>query len=107
VEIWSGATTENIESLPRASLRLLLYVLLGAVVITIPWLFLAQFEQIAKIQGKIEPHPIATIVDAPVSGKIRSVEIRSGKKVKVNQTLLRLDSKLTLIELGFLLILSR
>jgi hemolysin D len=98
-QIWSTVTTEKLESLPRVSLRLLLYVLLGSVAIALPWLFLAQFEEIAQVQGKIEPHPIATIVDAPTGGKVTHVKIRSGQKVKVNQTLLRLDSKLTLIEL--------
>lgn len=95
LEIWSKTTTENIESLPRVSLRLILYVLLGAVMITIPWLFLAQFEQIAKFKGKLEPHPIATIIDAPVSGKVQTVGVRPGQKVKPTQILLRLDSKLT------------
>lgn len=98
LEIWSKTTTESIESLPRVSLRLILYVLLGAVMITIPWLFLAQFEQIAKVKGKITPQQKVTIIDAPVSNKVKSVVVKEGQKVKVNQTLLTFDSRLTFIE---------
>jgi hemolysin D len=97
-ESWAAMTRENIEAMPRISLRLLLYVLLAMFFLSMFWLLFAKFEQVAKATGKLEPKSKVTVIEAPVSGKVDSVEIKSGQKVKANQILLTLDSDLTSIE---------
>jgi HlyD family secretion protein len=97
-EIWAAVTQENIEAMPRISLRLLLYVLLVMFSLSMLWLVFSRFEQVAKATGKLEPKSKVTIIEAPVSGKVNLVEIKSGQKVRANQTLLTLDSELISIE---------
>lgn len=97
-ELWALATRENIESLPKVSLRILLYALLGSLALSISWLSFAQFEEIASVIGQLEPKSKVTVIDSPIAGKVKSIKIQPGKTVKVNQILLSLDSQLTLIE---------
>ncbi|MGL5835617.1 MAG: response regulator [Waterburya sp.] len=96
--LWSEITRENLESLPLVSLRLLIYVLVVLFFVSTPWVFFSQFEEIAKVKGKITPQQKVTIIDAPISGKVQSVLVKEGQKVQANQTLLTFDSRLTSIE---------
>lgn len=99
-QLWSFTTRQNIEALPKISLRILLYFLIGSVVVSIPWLVFSKFEEISQSTGKLEPLSKVVTLDSPVSGKIQSVQVSSGEKVKVGQPLLKLDSQLSLYELN-------
>lgn len=94
-DLWSIASRERIASLPRVSLRALLFLFLIAMGIAIPWAIFFQLPIIATAKGKLEPSGRVFELDAPLSGVITQVDIMSGQKVKANQKLLNLDPEST------------
>ena len=93
-EDWSESTRETIETLPRISLRLILYLLLMGVMIAVPWTIFAKVDQIATAQGRLEPQGKTISLDAPVSGTVISINVTEGEQVIPGQLLIQLESQL-------------
>ena len=93
-EDWSESTRETIETLPRISLRAILYLLLIGVMIAVPWTIFAKVDQIATAQGRLEPKGKTISLDAPVSGTVISINVAEGEKVIPGQVLIQLESQL-------------
>ena len=93
-EDWSESTRETIETLPRISLRGLLYVLLIGAAIAVPWTVFAKVDQIATAQGRLEPKGKTISLDAPVSGTVISINVKEGEQVIPGQPLIQLESQL-------------
>ncbi|BAZ47135.1 HlyD family secretion protein (plasmid) [Chondrocystis sp. NIES-4102] len=98
IENWTTVTQEKLEGMPKIYLRLLLYVMLTIILTFVLWLFSSKFEKVSSIEGKLEPEANIRVIDSPVTGKVKSIKIKSGQKVKKNQPLLILDSKLNFVE---------
>ncbi len=98
-EDWSESTRETIETLPRISLRGILYVLLIGAAIAVPWTIFAKVEQIATAQGRLEPKGKTISLDAPVSGTVISIDVEEGEQVIPGQALIQIESKLVNSEL--------
>ena len=93
-EDWSESTRETLETLPRISLRGILYVLLIGAAIAVPWTVFAKVDQIATAQGRLEPKGKTISLDAPVSGTVISINVAEGEQVIPGQTLIQLESQL-------------
>ena len=93
-EDWSASTRETIETLPRISLRAILYLLLMIATIAVPWTIFAKVDQIATAQGRLEPKGKTISLDAPVSGTVIAINVKEGEEVIPGQTLLQLESQL-------------
>ena len=93
-EDWSAATRETIETLPRISLRGILYVLIIGATIAVPWTIFAKVDQIATAQGRLEPKGKTISLDAPVNGTVISINVQEGEQVIPGQTLIQLESQL-------------
>ncbi|NJL52471.1 MAG: HlyD family efflux transporter periplasmic adaptor subunit [Hydrococcus sp. SU_1_0] len=97
---WSESTREGVETLPRVSLRALLYVLIGLTVVMIPWITFSKVDEIGTARGKLEPKGKIVRLDAPVTGTIMSIKVREGDKVTPGQKLVELESELVNSELN-------
>jgi HlyD family secretion protein len=98
-EDWSSLTKELIDTLPRVWTRGLLYWLVIFAAIVLPWAMLSQVDETGTARGRLEPQGKTLRLDAPVTGKVVSIKIKEGQIVKTGQTLLELESDLTLTEL--------
>lgn len=96
---WAESTREAVETLPRISLRALLYLLIGLTAIIVPWVTFAKVDEIGTAKGKLEPKGRVVRLDAPVSGTVMSIEVREGDKVTRGQNILKLESALVNSEL--------
>jgi HlyD family secretion protein len=96
---WADSTRESIETIPRVSLRGLLYLLFVLAAFIIPWVMFAKVDEIGTAKGKLEPKGKVVRLDAPVSGTVMSIDAREGATVKVGQSLLKLESQLVNSEL--------
>ena len=96
---WAESTREAIETLPRVSLRGLLYVLLALITVAIPWTLFAKVDEIGAAKGKLEPKGKVVRLDSPVSGTVMSIEVKEGEQVNTGQSLLKLESELVKSEL--------
>lgn len=96
---WAESTRETVETLPRISLRGLLYILLALVVVAIPWALLAKVDEVGAARGKLEPKGKVISLDSPVNGTVMSIEVKEGQQVKKGQSLLKLESELVKAEL--------
>jgi hemolysin D len=97
---WSDSTREGVESLPRVSLRALLYLLIGLTIVMIPWVTFSKVDEIGAAKGKLEPQGRVVRLDAPVSGAVMSIAVREGDKVTPGQKLVELDTELVNSELN-------
>ena len=93
-EDWSESTRETIETLPRISLRGILYVLLIGATIAVPWTVFAKVDQIATAQGRLEPKGKTISLDAPVNGTVTAINIKEGQQISPGQNLLQIESQL-------------
>jgi hemolysin D len=96
---WAESTREAIETLPRVSLRALLYLLITLTVIIIPWVTFAKVDEIGSAKGKLEPQGKVVRLDAPVSGTVMLIAVREGDKVTPGQSIVQLESALVDSEL--------
>ncbi|MGL5834475.1 MAG: response regulator [Waterburya sp.] len=97
---WAESTREGIETLPRVSLRALLYVLIGLTVVIVPWITFSKVDEIGTARGKLEPQGKVVRLDAPVTGAIMAIKVREGDKVAPGQKLVELESELVNSELN-------
>lgn len=96
---WAESTREAIETLPRVSLRGLLYLFLALIAVAIPWALFTKVDEIGAARGKLEPKGKVVRLDAPVSGTVMSIDVKEGEQVKTGQSLLKLESELVKTEL--------
>ena len=96
---WSESTRETINTLPRVSLRVIFYILLILLAGVIPWAVFAKVDEIGTATGKLEPKGRAVALDAPVNGKVTSIAVKEGERVKVGREIMELDSELVRAEL--------
>ena len=96
---WAESTRDAIETLPRVSLRGLLYILIVLTAVAIPWTIFAKIDEIGTAKGKLEPKGKIVRLDSPVSGTVMSIDTKEGEQVKTGQSLLKLASELVNSEL--------
>lgn len=96
---WAESTREAIETIPRVSLRVLLYVLLSLIAVAIPWALFTKVDEIGAAKGKLEPKGKVVRLDSPVSGTVMSIDVKEGEQVEAGQSLLKLESDLVKTEL--------
>ena len=96
---WSESTRETVETLPRVSLRVLLYLSIGLIAIIVPWVTFAKVDEIGTAKGKLEPQGKIVRLDAPVSGTVMSIEVQEGDRVTSGQSILKLEAELVNSEL--------
>ncbi len=96
---WAESTREAIETLPRVSLRVLLYVILSLITVAIPWALFAKVDEIGAAKGKLEPQGKVVRLDSPVSGTVMSIDVKEGEQVAAGQSLIKLESDLVKTEL--------
>lgn len=99
VEDWAESTRETIDTVPRVSLRAILYILVMLVGVLIPWAMLARVDEIGTARGRLEPKSSTVRLDAPVSGTVMSIETKEGEQVKKGDSILKLESQLVNAEL--------
>ena len=96
---WAESTRDAIETLPRVSLRGLLYILIVLIAVAIPWIIFAKVDEIGTAKGKLEPKGKIVRLDSPVIGTVMSIDTKEGEQVKTGQSLLKLSSELVNSEL--------
>ena len=96
---WSSLTQDLMDTLPRAWVRGLLYLLIGFVGVVLPWAILAKVDQTGAARGRIEPEGQTYRLDAPVSGKVTAIAIKEGGTVKAGQVLMQLDTEIAKTDL--------
>ena len=96
---WADSTRATVETLPRVSLRALLYLLLTVITVAIPWALFAKVDEIGAARGRLEPKGKVVQLDSPVSGTVMSIEVKEGEHITAGQSLLKLESQLVQAEL--------
>lgn len=89
---WSHVTRDLLDALPRVWTRGLLYFLVVAAGILLPWAVLSKVEETGNARGQLEPQGKMFQLDAPVSGTVAKVKVEEGNTVKAGQTILELES---------------
>jgi hemolysin D len=98
-EDWSESTRETINTVPRVSLRAILYILLILLAGIIPWAMFAKIDEIGTAKGKLEPKGRVVNLDSPVNGTVMSIDVKEGQQVQARQSILKLESELVDSEL--------
>jgi HlyD family secretion protein len=96
---WHYGTEELLDALPRAWTRSLLYLLVGFIVVVIPWSMASKIDETGSARGKIEPKGATQKIDSPAIGSVTSVRVKKGENVKAGQVLLELESDVLKSEL--------
>ena len=94
VDDWSPATKGLLDALPRVWTRGLAYTLIVFAGVVIPWVSLSRVDETGIARGRLEPKDQTIVLDAPVVGKVTSVQVKEGDTVKTGQTLAELESDL-------------
>jgi hemolysin D len=96
---WSASARELLDSLPRVWTKGLLYVLVGFAAIAIPYAAYSKVDETGTAKGRLEPEGMVYRLDAPLSGNVTRVRVKSGQQVKKGEILLELDSDLVRTDL--------
>ena len=103
IEDWSPATKDLLDSLPRVWTRGLAYVLIIFAGVLIPWVSIwvsmSRIDKTGTARGRLVPKDKTIVLDAPVVGKVTSVQVKEGDTVKTGQILAKLESDLILNQL--------
>lgn len=91
---WAESTRENINTLPRVSLRAILYAFLILLAGVIPWMMFAKVDEIGTAIGKLEPKGRVVELDSPANGTVVEIAVEEGETVKAQQPIMELDSEL-------------
>lgn len=92
VNDWSYGTEELLDALPKAWTRSLLYALVAFTVIGLPWAMFSKVDETGSARGRIEPQGAILKLDSQADGKVTSVKVKEGDKVRAGQVLLNLES---------------
>jgi hemolysin D len=90
---WSNSAQELLDTLPQAWTKGLLYLLIGFTSIGLPWALFSKVEETGSARGRLEPKGKSFRLDAPVSGTVTRIHVKSGQTVKAGQILLELDAE--------------
>ncbi|KOP26872.1 hemolysin D [Hapalosiphon sp. MRB220] len=91
---WSYSTEELLDALPKAWTRSLLYALVGFTVIALPWAMFSKVDETGTARGSIEPQGATLKLDSQADGRVTSVRVKEGDKVKAGQILLDIESNI-------------
>jgi hemolysin D len=92
---WSNSAKELIDMMPLPWTRGLLYVLVGSLIIFLPWACLYRMDEIGTARGRLEfkGNTIKRESDLEGSVAVLKVYVKKGDPVKVGQVIMELDSK--------------
>lgn len=76
--------------------------LMGLACFGIAWAYFAKIEQVVPATGQLKPQGTIKEVQAPVSGVVKTVNVKDGQEVKSGDLLLTFDSIATVAELNSL-----
>jgi HlyD family secretion protein len=91
---WSYSTEELLDALPKAWTRSLLYALVGFTAIALPWAMFSKVDETGTARGSIEPQGATIKLDSQADGRVTSVRVKEGDKVKAGQILLDIESNI-------------
>jgi HlyD family secretion protein len=78
--------------------RSILWTIIGTFVAAVLWACLAPIDEVVHATGKLEPRGSVRDVQSPVGGVVEQSFVREGDSVKIGQTLVQLDSKVSAAE---------
>jgi hemolysin D len=82
--------------------RMIMITLMGLACFGIAWAYFAKIEQVVPATGQLKPQGTIKEVQAPVSGVVKTVNVKDGQEVKPGDLLLTFDSIATVAELNSL-----
>ncbi|MCW5313996.1 HlyD family efflux transporter periplasmic adaptor subunit [Nostoc sp. KVJ3] len=82
--------------------RTIMITLMGLACFGIAWAYFAKIEQVVPATGQLKPEGTVKDVQAPVSGVVKTVNVKDGQEVKPGDLLLTFDSIASVAELNSL-----
>lgn len=82
--------------------RTIMITLMGLACFGIAWAYFAKIEQVVPATGQLKPQGTVKEVQAPVSGVVKTVNVKDGQEVKPGDLLLTFDSIAPIAELNSL-----
>ncbi|MEH1898040.1 MAG: HlyD family efflux transporter periplasmic adaptor subunit [Nostoc sp.] len=82
--------------------RTIMITLMGLACFGVTWAYFAKIEQVVPATGQLKPEGTVKEVQAPVSGVVKTVNIKDGQAVKTGDLLLTFDSIASVAELNSL-----
>ncbi|MEH2075071.1 MAG: HlyD family efflux transporter periplasmic adaptor subunit [Nostoc sp.] len=82
--------------------RTIMITLMGLACFGIAWAYFAKIEQVVPATGQLKPEGTVKEVQAPVSGVVKTVNVKDGQVVKAGDLLLTFDSIASVAELNSL-----
>ncbi|MBC6434423.1 HlyD family efflux transporter periplasmic adaptor subunit [Nostoc sp. HG1] len=82
--------------------RTIMVTLMALACFGIAWAYLAKIEQVVPATGQLKPEGTVKDVQAPVSGVVKTVNVKDGQEVKPGDLLLTFDSIASVAELNSL-----
>ncbi|MBG1261611.1 HlyD family efflux transporter periplasmic adaptor subunit [Nostoc commune] len=82
--------------------RTIMITLMALACFGIAWAYLAKIEQVVPATGQLKPEGTVKDVQAPVSGVVKTVNVKDGQAVKAGDLLLTFDSIASVAELNSL-----
>ena len=82
--------------------RTIMITLVGLACFGIGWAYFAKIEQVVPATGQLKPQGTVKEVQAPVSGVVKTVNVKDGQEVKPGDLLLTFDSIASVAELNSL-----
>ncbi|MEH2348143.1 MAG: HlyD family efflux transporter periplasmic adaptor subunit [Nostoc sp.] len=82
--------------------RTIMITLIGLACFGIAWAYFAKIEQVVPATGQLKPEGTVKEVQAPVSGVVKTVNVKDGQAVKAGDLLLTFDSIASVAELNSL-----
>jgi hemolysin D len=89
--VQAGATGGEVLQQSKFWMRATTWGLMGTALFGIGWLALAQTEEIVVAPGKLEPLGGVREIQIPLSGVVKTLDVKEGQQVKKGQVLLTLD----------------
>ena len=93
------ATEELLDALPKLWTRGVLYVLIGFLMVGLPWATVSKIDETGSARGRIEPKGATRKLDTKAGGSVKAVKVKEGDTVRAGQILLELDSDILKTEL--------
>ncbi len=89
---WSPYAEDQINALPQAWTRGLLYFLIVFAAIALPWSILSSVDETGVARGRIEPKGATQRLDSPAAGTVAAVRVQEGQTVTKGQVLVELEA---------------
>ena len=85
-------TEELLDALPKVWSRSLLYVLVGFIAVGLPWSVVSTVDETGSARGRIEPLGTVRKLDSIAGGRVSTVNVKEGDKVRAGEVLLEIDN---------------